>query len=338
MAVGNVIRGQGVFVALALGYLAIGAAGKLAGLPIRFNLYGALVNWPLLFVLSGIVWWRAVRVIADQGPGRPTERFLRDLKRLFTLERALFAAPALLLFPMVISVYSSWKQLIPRAVVYDWDPILAEMDRMLHGGDVWRLLHPLLGTPSTTLVLHWIYVSWFIAISLIGTWQMVSKGPAREQFLVSSVLCWGVVGTVGAAAFASVGPVFYGRLLGEPDPFAGLASYIQSVPEAAHPQDWLWQAYAENRLPEFGKGISAMPSLHVAIATLNALVIWRHSRVFGFVFWIYAALIALASVHLGWHYAIDAYAGAGIAVLIWHGVGLALQRSPRLERAPVELN
>jgi hypothetical protein len=337
MALGNVIGGQRAFLSLAIIYIGIGAVGKMAGLPIRFNIYGAVVNVPLALVLAGFVWWRAVRIIFVPGSGRPAARFWADMKRFFTVERALFALPAIVLFPIVLSVYSSWKQLIPRVAVYDWDPVLAQIDRAIHGDDVWRLLHPVLGTPTITLGLYAIYVSWFFAISLIGTWQMVVKGPAREQFLVSSVLCWGVVGTVGAMAFASVGPVFYGRLLGDPDPFAELAAYIRLVPDAAHPQDLLWQAYAENRLPEFGKGVSAMPSLHVAIATLNALVAWRHARWFGATLGAYAALVALASVHLGWHYAIDAYAGAAAAILIWRGVGLALRSIPKpAVRAPAE--
>lgn len=321
---GNVIRGQRAFLGLALAYLAIGAVGRIVGLPIRFNFYGALVNGPLILVLAGVVWWRAVRLLLDKSPGRPTERLFRDLKQLFTRDRVLYALPALLLFPLVLSVYSSWKQLIPEFVSYDWDPLLAQIDRAVHGDDVWRLLQPMLGTPSITLMLYWVYFSWFLSISMIGTWQMVVKGPAREQFLVSSVLCWGIVGTVGAMAFASAGPVFYGRLLGEPDPFAELAAYMQSVPAVSAPQDWLWEAYAQNRLPEAGKGLSAMPSLHVAIATLNALVCWRHDRRLGAAMAVYAVLVGLASVHLGWHYAIDIYAGAGVAALIWIGVGRAL--------------
>ena len=102
------------------------------------------------------------------------------------------------------------------------------------------------------------------------------------------------------------------------------------------PQDILWAAYERGDLAGFGKGISAMPSLHVTIATLNALVIWRHSRRLGIAAAIYAALVALASVHLGWHYAVDTYVGAAAAIVIWHGVGLALRKAPQMARAPAE--
>jgi membrane-associated phospholipid phosphatase len=60
-----------------------------------------------------------------------------------------------------------------------------------------------------------------------------------------------------------------------------------------------------------------MPSLHVTIATLNALVISHHSRRLGIAAAVYAALVALASVHLGWHYAVDTYAGVLAAISIW---------------------
>jgi hypothetical protein len=36
---------------------------------------------------------------------------------------------------------------------------------------------------------------------------------------------------------------------------------------------------------------------------------------------VFAVLILLGSVHLGWHYAVDGYAGALGAALLWHLVG-----------------
>ncbi|HET9396791.1 MAG TPA: hypothetical protein VFO36_12100 [Nitrospiraceae bacterium] len=41
---------------------------------------------------------------------------------------------------------------------------------------------------------------------------------------------------------------------------------------------------------------------------------------------LYAIAIMIGSVHLGWHYAIDGYAGAIGSILIWWMVGLCLRR------------
>ena len=60
-----------------------------------------------------------------------------------------------------------------------------------------------------------------------------------------------------------------------------------------------------------------MPSLHVADALWVALI-WngldRRLGVIGFSFF---GLIAIGSVFLGWHYAVDGIVGAGIVLLAW---------------------
>ena len=75
-----------------------------------------------------------------------------------------------------------------------------------------------------------------------------------------------------------------------------------------------------------GSGISAMPSMHVALATLFALVGWRTNRWVGIATTLFAVIIQIGSVHLGWHYAIDGYAGAVGMIVIWLLVGRALAR------------
>lgn len=65
-------------------------------------------------------------------------------------------------------------------------------------------------------------------------------------------------------------------------------------------------------------GISAFPSLHVAIPVLYCCVAIATGRR-----WLiglaatFAVVIFLATIHLGWHYAIDGYAAALGTRLIW---------------------
>jgi membrane-associated phospholipid phosphatase len=88
----------------------------------------------------------------------------------------------------------------------------------------------------------------------------------------------------------------------------------------------LWDSYITGRLDP-GSGISAMPSLHVGGATLCALLGWRTDRRLGWMFIVYAGIIMIGSVHLGWHYAIDGYVAGLATVAIWGAVGAILRRS-----------
>ena len=322
---------QRAFLTVALAYVAFGLAAQLAGLPIRIMLYNIMTLSGLLMLSQGFLLWRIFVLIRSGARGRPTLLLYRDFRKQITLDRLLWALPAIVLIPAVISVYTSFKCMIGELT---WDTELAAWDRALHGGDLWHLLQPWLGQYWISYLLARIYWAWFLIFQMVLMWQAFAHGPAREQFFVSSVITWGVLGTAGAKLFASAGPVFYGRLLGEPNPFAEVTTYVHTLPTWAWlPQDWLWAAYERGDLAGFGKGISAMPSLHVAVAVLNTLVVWRHSRKLGIAFAIYAALVMLASVHLGWHYAIDTYAGAAAATVIWYAVGWILALLPASSRS-----
>jgi membrane-associated phospholipid phosphatase len=63
-----------------------------------------------------------------------------------------------------------------------------------------------------------------------------------------------------------------------------------------------------------------MPSLHVTIATLMALLAWRYNRTAGIAFTVFTVIILIGSVMLGWHYSADGLAGIALAFVFW-GVG-----------------
>ena len=101
--------------------------------------------------------------------------------------------------------------------------------------------------------------------------------------------------------------IFFDRLTGS-DEFSGLQAI--KAPAAKMMSDVLWSSYTSHSMI-VGNGISAMPSLHVAIAAWMALAIRKR------VMWFYVAAVWIASVHLGWHYVSDGLAGIVGALVIW---------------------
>ena len=75
-----------------------------------------------------------------------------------------------------------------------------------------------------------------------------------------------------------------------------------------------------------------MPSVHLAMATIFALLAFNVRKWLGWIFVGYAALIQVGSVILGWHYGVDGYAGILLAILIWFTVARVLKR--RVHAAP----
>lgn len=258
----------------------------------------------------------------------------RDLAARFSRERLVNLLVPLLLAPLFFSTFSSLKTLIPYVSPFAWDESLMRWDRWLHGGtDPWRLLQPVLGGALPTRAIDALYSGWIPAMLGVFLWQAGStqRGALRMRFLLSFLLCWILIGTVLATALSSAGPCYFGRIAGLPDPFAPLIANLQRVGGevplfALSTQDMLWQAY-QSRATTVGGGISAMPSMHVAIAVLIALFGWKLGRRAGILFTAFAVLTMLGSVHLGWHYAIDGYVSAAAAAAIWWSVGWALQRA-----------
>jgi hypothetical protein len=226
------------------------------------------------------------------------------------------------------------KASIPSLVSFSWDQSFEQMDRWLHGGVApWELLQPLLGQPVITHAINWAYNFWFYFLCLIWVWQAFrqSDNGLRLQFFLTLMLGWILLGNVAATWLSSAGPCYYGRIVGLPDPYAPLMSYLHRVNEthsiwALGAQEMLWANF-QMRDVMVGSGISAMPSMHVAIATLFALVCWRVRRWLGIVMTIYAVVIMVGSVHLGWHYAVDGYLGAAGMLAIWWCVGWCLKRA-----------
>ncbi len=337
------MRDHGWVVAYASIYVLIVYAlvwGKGHQVPIMSLDYAGMALVPVVFAVAALALGHVVHHVAHVRPFQlgAVWRAVRDDERL-TLERAIYCAVPLVVIPFFNKAYSTFKTLLGQFQPYDWDPQLAAWDQWLHFGvHPWELLQPLLGSPLITSAISYLYNFWFGLMFLIVYWFVFSlqNRVLRMRYLLSFVLTWSLLGSLAAVFFASGGPVYYGHFVGPPDPFAPLMSYLLDAGEAyrnwsLEAQNYLWLIH-KHELLDFGGGISAMPSLHVAVAALQALAARHVSRRMCAILTIYLLVIMVGSVHLGWHYAIDGYVSLIAVFVIWKLSGLVMRWHP-LSRA-----
>lgn len=274
----------------------------------------------------------------DDGPFRAAGSWMRVV--FLRLDRVWGGVIVLLLFPIFAWNFAFLKALLPLLHKFDWDPMLAAWDRAVHfGRQPWEWLQPLLGFPRVSSLLSDLYGAWFAVFYCVMVWQAFSRRDPvlRMQYLLTVMAVWIVLGNIAATLLASAGPVYYGRITGLPDPFAPLMAYLNAASLQWHDsamkiQEVLWSLYLVNgRNGEINGSISSMPSLHVANACCWYLVARGTSVKLGRVFLVLLLIILIGSVHLGWHYAIDGYAGILGTLIIWWACG-SLLRLPGIRR------
>ena len=217
------------------------------------------------------------------------------------------------------------KKAIPLAVPFSWDITFMQWDQVMHfGRHPYELLAPLLNVPWVTFLINVNYNIWFFVMFTCWFWQ--GFGPRdtalRMRFLLGFTLTWFMGTSVLGTIFSSVGPGLYGRLLpGVVDPFAPLMGWLNEVAQihtifVIPTMNELWKDYESGT--GLINGISAMPSMHVGTSVLFAILGFSAGKKWlGYLMSAFAFLIFIGSIHLGWHYAIDGYAGAAIAVVCW---------------------
>lgn len=220
------------------------------------------------------------------------------------------------------------KKSIPVANPFAWDETFMELDRALHFG--WlphEILAPLFQYPLATFVINVVYNWWFLVLVACFFWQGFARTDSalRQQYLLSYLLTWSLGTLVLGTILSSAGPCFYGFVAGGANPYAPLMDYLKTTngiyPIWAVPtQDILWQSHVAGS-GEI-EGVSAMPSMHVATTILYFLLAFAAGkRRLGWCLVGFSAAIFLGSILLGWHYAVDGYAGALIALGCWKFAG-----------------
>lgn len=241
-----------------------------------------------------------------------------------------------LLFAALMASFNAFKQMVLPVAGFAYDPAFAEVDKFLFlGSDPWRVTHAFFGSPNATWLVDRAYHGWFVPMSvgvLLCAWLPASTYRLRNQYLLSYIAIWIGIGSVLAFLLPSAGPCYYENFAGSYPSFAELNDSLVTAQAAAGAkltalsnQAGLLRAFGGDSLA-VGAGISAMPSVHNGLAVLFAIAGWRVSKLLGCALAAYAVLIWVGSIHLGWHYAIDGLAAAGLTLGIWLVAGRVTKR------------
>ena len=307
------------------------ATALAAGLPgnQHLNVLIYAPTWAGL-ALPGLFLFVCARALPDVIRERPASPIAALVARMgeFVTPRAVAGLLLIAMQVVLTGAFTSVKNMLPEMSAYVWDPRLADIDAMLHGGtDPWRFLTALVSWPQLLHALEFVYASvWTVMIGLVPAIVALSPAmaPIRQRFFVTYILCWVLLGNVLAGIFLSAGPVYYGEFTGDFDRFGPLLDYLTAnsgaLWSAADIQRSLWLAY-ENDMVALGSGISAFPSVHLSMVTLWAIVAFQKSVRLGFAALAFVLVILVGSVALGWHYAIDGYASIIVTLILWKIVG-----------------
>jgi PAP2 superfamily len=221
--------------------------------------------------------------------------------------------------------FAALKDMIPIANPFSWDDAFIQLDAIMHfGRQPYEWLAPVLNYPPVTYVLFLNYNIWFLVMIgfFLGLGFARTDTSLRQRYFIAFMLTWimgtGLFGTV----FSSVGPGLYGRLYPDRlDPFVPLLDWLKQSSQThgiftLQLMDDLWNSFTKGHGAL--SGISAMPSMHVASSILFAICGFATGRRWlGWLMVVFNVLIFLGSIHMGWHYAVDGYAGVLIAVVCW---------------------
>jgi len=252
---------------------------------------------------------------------------------------------SIVLIALLMAAFNAYKFMLPMLHPFAWDARLEEAGRWLHGGrKAFEFLLPVFGSDFATRALDAFYYGvWPVVLWGVFVWQVGGCGRLRYQYLLTYALAWMVLGTLLAILFSSAGPTYYGYVHHGPNPYAPLLNHLMEV-HRRHPllavriQQALWNAQRAG-FAAGGAGVSAMPSLHVAMAELCAIV-GRNSgrRSLAYSLTAFSALTFLASIYLGAHYALDGYVSIIAINVLWRVSGPLVTRYGTVGQSAFELS
>lgn len=299
---------------------------------IHFGIDGVLSNGALFLASAAIMMIIDLAIqLARYRPDSPLGFALARYGSPENRIRMMAVLPLAIVCVALMPFFSTMKAMIPLFNDYSWDRSFIEMDRALFfGRDAWEVFQPLFGFPAVTALLAAFYHLWMLLLYpgvIFMAWYGVDR-DIRRRFFLTYVLAWSIVGGGVATLFASVGPCFVGPLLGD-GTFDTQMAYLRTANEqipimTLNVQQMLLERFHEGE-NGLGSGITAMPSMHIAIAFLYWLAMRRISRRAGQFFLAFLTIIWIGSVHLAYHYFVDGALSLICIAAIWRASASVFQ-------------
>jgi PAP2 superfamily len=252
-------------------------------------------------------------LIAIDGVRRTTSpRTLRavshTVRARWTRRRLAGAGSVLLAYHVVYFCYHNLKS---------WDVFNHPQDQMLLGWDRWLflghspavLLHQVLGEHVAAYGLMVVYESFstLVSVSVVAAVACADRLRDGAVFIASMVWVW-ILGVASYYVIPSLGPFW-----SAPHTFSGLPHTLVQDTQArylAQRSDLLAHPHADGSFAQ----VSAFASLHVGVTFVIVLM----ASYYGFrrttrALTVFLCGTLVATVYLGWHFAVDDLAGLGIA-------------------------
>lgn len=300
-----------------------GAISWGTGVDGRYVFFPYFSAWAAVSVLAILSWvFVEVAKLAPTGADRPLHKVLPRIG-----EPAQIIALPGIIFPTFLASYTWAKCSIPFTVGYGWERTWSDADRVLFGTDAWRLTHAVIPEAAGTAWTFYYAVVWGFVLVFSGALIAVFASRRHAAIYFTAMMLSWLIGGIGFAYAASAaGPVF--AHLVDPEVgarFEPLRAHLHSVlgdrDLVLRSQRYLAEGM-KYKVALKGGGVSAMPSMHIATATVLVMSAWRSK-------WLPLAILFLVltfvgSVHLGYHYAVDAPVALVIAVSCWRVARFAI--------------
>lgn len=279
--------------------------------------YGVASILVTLLVVLGAIFVQVCKLAKTLHPDPLGQIRARWLKQSFFI-RLLLPTIAV---PLFMTGFVTLKAAATMAVPYNWDLLLTDIDHWLFGVDPWIPLHQALNRGYIPDFLQFWYLAWQLilpaTLASVAIWM---KPRNAAVFYTAMFMTWVVAGVLLAVLMHSAGPalvyVFDDELGRRFDPLTvSLLNTMGSESRILEVHAGLALSVGDH-LVSRGGGISAMPSVHLAVTGIYVCALWtrRHWRLAALAF---AATIWIGSVYFGYHYVTDGPIGFAIAIGSW---------------------